>query len=177
LSKNCYNLNLPKLENVLIPNFKFPNPKQTINGIYRSEPQKIFQDSFLDLLSKNQIYPSVSVIFYTRSNHRGSPHIDGNTKNTGPWSINWNIGSNMILNYYDTDLKNQSKDYILIKENLNKKLSYIPQSPFLLRNDIVHSVDNIDDHHRWAITLRGLPKIEWRDVVNLFRSRNLLSEN
>jgi hypothetical protein len=177
LYKNCYNLKLPKFTDIVRPDFKFPGIKETVNGIYRLPPDKIFNKEFLTSLEDHKIYPTISVLFYSRSNHRGSPHIDGTTPQTGPWSINWNVGSKMLLHYYKSDLKNDSKNYMLINDDIEKLESGIPESPFLLRNDIVHSVDNIDNSERWAITLRGFPKLEWNDLVDLLDENQLIINN
>lgn len=175
--KNCYNLKLPELDYIIRSDFKLPSLKETTNGIYRTDPQNIFNKDFLQSLVNQNIYPTVSVLFFTRPNHKGSLHIDGNTFNTGSWSINWNIGSEMILNYYKSDLRNHSKDYLLVKDNFEKIEIFHPVSPFLLRNDVVHSVDNVDDISRWAITIRGYPKIDWSDLVDMFFQKQLIIEN
>jgi hypothetical protein len=176
LYENCYNLKFSGLTHVVRQDFKLPDVNKTINGIYRTDPRNIFNDDFLNLLETYKIYPTISVLFYTRPNHRGSPHIDGNTFNTGPLSINWNIGSEMILNYYKSDLRNQSTDYMIIKNDVEKIKSFSPVSPFLLRNDVVHSVDNVSDLSRWAITLRGYPKIDWTNLIDLLTEKQLIIE-
>lgn len=126
-------------------------------------------------LHNHKIYPTVAVLIFTKPNHVGSPHIDADVYNTGPWSINWNIGSEMVLNYYKSDLKNYSTEYLLVKDNSLKIENFSPISPFLLRNDIVHSADNTDDVSRWAVTLRGYPKIDWADMVDFLRAKQLIN--
>jgi len=175
--KNCYNLKLPELDYIIRSDFKLPSLKDTTNGIYRTDPRNVFKLDFLQSLNNFKIYPMVAVLFYTKPNHIGSPHIDGNAPNTGPWSINWNIGSEMVLNYFKSDLRNHSKDYLLVKDNLEKDEIFHPVSPFLLKNDVVHSVDNVDDSPRWAITIRGYPKIDWIELIDMLLEEKLIIEN
>lgn len=43
---NCYNLELPKLEDIIRSDFKFPPVTETTTEIYRTDPQNIFQKVF-----------------------------------------------------------------------------------------------------------------------------------
>lgn len=103
--KNYYHLNLPKLRDVRNPEFKLDSITHLLGkrGIVRLSPEVVFNESFLDFLIKCEITPSHCVLFYTGPNHSGTPHVDGGDSKTGAWSMNWNMGSRMILNYYKSD--------------------------------------------------------------------------
>lgn len=102
---NYYHLNLPKLRDVRNNEFKLDSITSQLGkrGIVRLSPEVVFNNTFLDFLVSCEITPSHCVLFYTGPNHSGTPHVDGGDSKTGAWSMNWNMGSRMILNYYKSD--------------------------------------------------------------------------
>lgn len=183
--KNYYPLKLPKLRDVRNENFNLDSAMAVLkNGIARLPPDMVFKKDFLEFLNDHNVRPSVSVLLYTGPDHIGTPHIDGANLETGSWSMNWNVGSQMILYYYKSDdlienykktFQNQTREYMLINDReLEKTETYLPQSPFLLRNDAPHSVVNLEKTKRWAYTLRGSPRTPWEDVIELFYKNDFI---
>lgn len=176
MSDFFYKTNLPVLKNVLKKNFSFPDLNKSKSGIFRLSAFDVFSLDFLSNLKFKKIDPRIAVLFYTPANHKGSAHLDGDSAFTGPWSLNWNLGSRCSMSWYQTDVTNQGNANYKIFENqrLEKLVTAEITGPCLIRTDQIHSIDNLEDCDRWAVTLRGHPKDSWDACVNFFKKTEII---
>lgn len=171
-----YPINLPDIEQILSNRFIFPRPNAANRGIFWYPPNEVFESSFLDDLRNLGINPAVSVLFFTDSYRKGTPHLDGTKYDVGVWSLNWNVGSKMKMIYYETDpsLEKKILPALFERNTLTPIKEYSGCEKFVLRTDIIHSVENLENKSKWAITLRGHPKESWGDCVDFFRKSKII---
>lgn len=171
-----YPINLPNIDKILLKKFIFPKANFSNKGIFWYNPTEIFESYFLENLQDLGVTPLSSVLFFSDSYRKGTPHIDGTKYDVGVWSLNWNIGSKMKMIYYETEsnIEKESTYTLFERSSLNSIKEYSGYEKFIVRTDMIHSIENIENRSRWAITLRGHPKESWGDCVDFFKKSKII---
>lgn len=189
MNEICYYKLKIDTTNALNPNWKLPVSK-TDYGIWSVDAATMFNLEWLRYVADIGLNIKHALVFY-RAPYCTSKeaHVDTHIKDLKKvnFGINWAIGGNESSMHWYTlpddngifkDVKSDSP-YLTYKFNEIKYIEScrIQDQVTLVRTNLPHSITMGPDP-RWAISARThiSEDMQWEDVVDLFRSKNLLVE-
>ena len=200
MNNNCwYSLNID-FSNALRKDWEWKVPDLKKSNI-QFESSRIFNTEWLSYMNSIGIPISHSLLFYRIPNgdplrahvdtypkdYSSKDQIDINEKNYTliPYALNWVFeGEDSEMKWYnlpdkfpDTKLSMTNAQYIDYSvSDLEEIDNTNIQNYFtLVRTDVPHTVIT-HEKSRWAISIRSSVLYNWNDVVNHFRSKNILIE-
>lgn len=181
----CYRLNLPDIGNVVLSLDEIKNRvTKDFRGsqIFYPEPREVFKPEWLTYKNLEWDYCSLFIRSGKQQSvlHRDNPY----TPNSLHWGINWILGDDSIMEYWDDDkILNQQiindlggKTTVKINAEQTPSKQYrMSTGVYLINASVPHRVTNLTNERRIAISLRSKefrfknPSVMWRDVVEIFR--------
>jgi hypothetical protein len=179
-----YKLNLPDIDEVVLSLDYIQNlvPRDFQGSqIFYPSPRDIFKPEWLQYKNLEWDYCSLFIRSGKQQSilYRDNP----NSSDTLHWGINWILGEESIMEYWDEDkiIDQQTvhdlggKTTVKITTDQNSSKQYnMSKGVYLVNASVPHRVTNLTGEHRIAISLRSMkfryenPSVEWRDVVEMF---------
>lgn len=179
-----YRLNLPNIERVVLSLDKIKNlVPDNFQGsqIFYPNPRDIFQPEWLTYKNLEWDYCSLFIRSGKQQSvlHRDNP----NSPDALHWGINWVLGENSIMEYWNKDkiieekiiYDSGGKTTVKITADQTPSKQYaISAGAYLVNASIPHRVINLTNERRIAISLRSKkfryenPSVVWRDIVEMF---------
>ena len=186
MNEYVYKLNLPDIADVVISLDHIKNlVPQDFQGsqIFYPEPYKIFKPEWLTYKNLEWDYCS---LFIRSGNQQSVLHRDNpNSPDALHWGINWILGDDSIMEYWDKDKITEEKIIYdsggkttvkITADQTSSKQYTMSTGVYLVNASVPHRVTNLTENRRIAISLRSKkfryenPSVVWRDVVKLFSS-------
>jgi hypothetical protein len=194
MNNNCwYSLNID-FSNALRKDWvwKIPSLEKSSIQIVNTH---LFNTDWLNYMASIEFPIEYAMLFYRIPNlysstaHLATAHVDVNGNNKSlkyvPYAINWVIeGQDSEMIWYNLPEKYQDIKYTMANtpyvDWLVTELDEIDKANIqnyftLVRTDVPHRVQ-VNEKPRWAISVRSSALVTWNEVVNHFRSKNLLIE-
>lgn len=182
--KNCYKLNLPNIEEVVLSlkEIKDLVPEDFQGSkIFYPDPRDIFKPEWLTYKNLEWDYVSLFVRSGEQQSilHRDNP----NSPDSLHWGINWILGDNSIMEYWDEDkiieekiiYDSGGKTTVKITADQNPSKQYtMSTGVYLVNASVPHKVTNLTNERRIAISLRSKkfryenPAATWDKIIETF---------
>ena len=185
MNEYSFKLNLPRMEHVVlsIETLRTLVPEDFQGSkIFYPDPRDIFRPEWLTY--KNLEWDYVS-LFVRSGGQQSILHRDNpNSPDSLHWGINWILGDNSIMEYWNKDkiinekiiYDSGGKTTVKITADQNPSKQYtMSTGVYLVNASVPHRVTNLTDERRIAISLRSKkfryenPSVVWRDVVKMFK--------
>jgi hypothetical protein len=184
-----YKLNLPDINEVVLSLDYIQNlvPRDFQGSqIFYPNPRDIFKPEWLRY--KNLEWDYVS-LFVRSGGQQSMLHRDNpNSIDSLHWGINWILGDNSIMEYWDedkiidqqiiNDIGGKTTVKIIADQESSKKYK-MDTGTYLVNASVPHKITNLTNEFRIAISLRSKkfryenPSMVWRDIVELFKTEIL----
>jgi hypothetical protein len=181
-----YKLRLPDINEVVysLSDIKNLVPRDFYGSqIFYPEPREFFKPEWLNYKNIEWDYCSLFIRSGKQQSvlHRDNP----NSPNALHWGINWVLGKDSIMEYWDEDKIIEEKIIYdsggkttvkIIADQASSKQYTMSTGVYLVNASVPHRITNLTDDHRIAISLRSKkfryenPSVLWRDVVEIFKS-------
>lgn len=181
-----YKLNLPNINEVVL---SLDNIKNLVPGDFRGSqifypvPREIFKPEWLTYKNLEWDYCSLFIRSGKQQSvlHRDNP----NSPDTLHWGINWVLGNDSIMEYWNKDKIIEEKIIYdsggkttvkITADQASSKQYAMSTGVYLVNASVPHRVTNFTDENRIAISLRSKkyryenPSVVWRDVVSMFNN-------
>lgn len=179
MTEYIYKLNLPPIEEVLIPG-KYQEifiPTELRNSILNLDPSTYLKKEYREI---NGYKLNISILFYKSDGWTGKIHLDG-AKELNTWAINYIVGGRSIMRYYDSIDKSEIKmtydfagNYYPECEQNPKdgpsKEYHLSEGVYLVRTDIPHAPQALGK--RYCLSIRAIHEqriLPWEIVVAKFK--------
>lgn len=193
-NKFCYYRLKIGTGSALNPSWKFPTPTG-LYGIWNPPAEEIFRPAWLEFMKSIGIPIYNAMVFY-RGPGASTKEVHLDISKTDPlvltnYGINWCLGGkDSSMMWYETpgDGRVREEDviwtaaktpYITWKYEEVKEIerATIDQELTLVKTDIPHAI-KMGKEPRWCISARSssIDSLEWDEIIELFRSKNLLVE-
>jgi hypothetical protein len=178
----CFPLDLPDLEEILLPTVDLQN--YTNNIIFYHKIEEFIKPEYHRIFGYKFVEAQ---LFHKEKGVKSKLHIDHdrydkNGNNPKKWGVNWNTGGTGLYKFFHNEditsyfegVNPQGKRHVLMDSNRSPAHSYEHSSGAVLFNaQYPHQVENLSPRTRFSISLRLYNDQfieDWETVVEKFKN-------